>query len=67
MRDNIEHLRKIKVVMDNGQDCVAGGQKLILKPRITITCSNIAETLMWKEASNGISYKMEIFLLTGIT
>lgn len=30
--------------MDNGQDCVAGGQKLILKPRITITCSSIAET-----------------------
>lgn len=53
--------------MDNGQDCVAGGQKLILKPRITITCSSIAETLMWKEASNGISYKMEFFLQEYVT
>lgn len=61
LRYNIKHLRKIKVVMNNGQDCVAGGQKLILKPRITITCSSIAETLMWKEASNGVSYKMYFF------
>lgn len=51
--------------MNNGQDCVAGGQKLILKPRIIITCSSIAETLMWKEASNGVSYKM-YFFFTGI-
>lgn len=53
--------------MNNGQDCVAGGQKLILKPRITITCSSIAETLMWKEASNGVSYKMYFFLQEYVT